>query len=129
MADPAINAGAGSGVAAVEVTVQSAATGQTYATQKVEVTGTTWGLSYQFPANLTDPSGAYTVTVTAEDKVGNRSAPLISTFELDITGPDVELSQLDQARFAIADTITLNGVISDTGASGLNEFADQLPAR
>ncbi len=119
VADPVIGSSAGSGVAAVEVTVQSAGDRPNLRGTKGGAPGYAPGTS---PINslqiLTDPSGAYTVTVTAEDKVGNRSAPLISTFELDITGPEVELSQLDQARLAIADTVTLNGVISDTGASG-----------
>ena len=117
--DPAIGSNPGSGVASVEVTLQSQETGQEYEVQLATVQAGGWNISYPLPTYLTDPSGSYTVTVTAEDAVGNRSASVVTTLSLDINGPEVELSQLDQARLLISDTLTISGIISDTGVAGV----------
>lgn len=81
-----------------------------------------WTINYAFPPGLTDPTGAYTISVRAADNVGNATLDdgATATLRLDATGPSATLSDADSARTVITETLTLNGVITETGLAGLD---------
>jgi hypothetical protein len=108
---------AGSGIKAGSLLVQlqqqaGAGVAQTY--QVATQTGNNWSLTYLLDAGLFDPTGAYTVTVTAADNVGNIATPVSGLLRLDTRGPTANLNALDANRSVITQTLTIGGVISDT---------------
>src|SRR5262249_48634061 len=84
--------------------------------------GNSWSLNYTFADALPDPTGTYTVSVRAADRVGNRSATTTTTLRVDNAGPTAALSTLDASRQVISDTITISGQVTDTGAAGVNKL-------
>ena len=56
------------------------------------ISGNSWTINYLLDPGLYDPTGSYTVTVQATDKVGNTSVPLERVIHLDATGPVAALS-------------------------------------
>jgi hypothetical protein len=120
--DPAIGAQPGSGVKTVEVRLR----GQDDTTfgngwQSATLKGNAWSITYAFPDGLVDPTGAYAVSVRATDNVGNPSADTASSgiLRVDGTGPRGTVRQNDARRSVISDTLTINGAVSDAGASGV----------
>jgi hypothetical protein len=90
--------------------------------QTVALSASTWTISYTFPTGLTDPTGVYTVSVRAADNVGNATLDdgATAVLRLDATGPEAALSEADSARQIITETLTLSGVITETGLAGLD---------
>jgi hypothetical protein len=99
----------------VKLTQQSGV-GVAQSEQQATLAGANWSLDYLLDASLADPTGAYTVTVAAEDIIGNRAAPVTRVLQLDATGPVATLSALDTARQVISRTIFLSGVVTDTNS-------------
>jgi Ca2+-binding RTX toxin-like protein len=117
--DPAIGALPGSGVdflRPVEVRINNRANSVAGVNwQLATVAGNNWQLLYEFPADIVDPTGVYTVSVRATDVVGNRSGDDARTavLRLDTSGPEASLSATDAARQVITSTVTLTGLITD----------------
>ena len=89
--------------------------------QPATINGGTWNIAYALYTNIGDPTGAYTIDVRATDRVGNRAvAAATATYQVDISGPEASLTFADATRDVISDTLTINGVITETGTSGLN---------
>lgn len=109
---------------AVEVHLQGQGAAVGNGWQKATLTGQTWALNYTLPTGLADPTGTYTVSVRAADKVDNQTADQAATgiLHLDVTGPAATLSTLDATRQIISDTLAISGVLTDTGAAGVNKL-------
>ncbi len=105
----------------VEVLLQGQETAQGNGWQRATQAGGTWTIDYAFADGLADPTGTYTVNVRAEDSVGNRTADntATATLRLDAAGPVAALSTGDASRAVISDMVTLSGVVTDTGTSGV----------
>ena len=97
----------------VQLTQQSGV-GVAQTLQPATLTGNTWNINYLLNDGLFDPTGAYTVTVSAADLIGNEAPPATTVVRLDTRGPSAALSPGDTARTVITQTLTLGGVISDT---------------
>ncbi len=104
--------------------------------QRARVDGNTWRIDYVFPADQVDPTpkGYFEVLMRSKDNVGNDMSggdPRLLDYNyisgngisVDTDGPDALLTKTDTARQAftgaISDTMTISGVISDTGGSGI----------
>ncbi len=126
VSDPNLATGeAGSGVDNVAVTVYDSANQMAgLGVQSAYLSGTTWMVSYPF-APTGAPTGAYTLTIAARDKVGNTSAPITRTLQLDTSAPQVSLNPSDVPTSTITSTVSLRGTITDTPASPLNFFGVQ----
>lgn len=74
-----------------------------------------WSAPYLLPADVADPTGAYTVELRASDAIGN-VAESQSSLVLDAAAPQVALSAEDSARAVITGTVELSGVISDVNS-------------
>ena len=109
---------------AVEVLLQGAGDAQGNGWQTATLNGNNWSLNYTFAPGVQEPTGSYTVSVRAVDFVGNRTANNAATgiLRLDTTGPAAALSTVDATRSVITDTITLSGVLTDTGAAGVDKL-------
>ena len=88
--------------------------------QTAALNGTNWRLKYWFPLNtinmqpLPDPTGAYTLTLRATDKVGNVYTSVAASPALfDNTPPDAALTSLDPMA-VITTPLTISGVMTDT---------------
>ncbi|MFN8489011.1 MAG: LamG-like jellyroll fold domain-containing protein [Caldilineaceae bacterium] len=126
--DPTSN-GVASGLPAngVEVLLQGQGDAQGNGWQPATLNGNQWTLNYVFAPGVQEPTGTYLVSVRAVDNVGNRMFNDIAfIWQLDATGPTAALSNVDATRTVITDTITLNGVMTDTGASGSVFGVDKL---
>ena len=90
--------------------------------QTATLNGTNWTMSYSLPSGLFDPTGTYTVGVRATDNVGNVSIDdaATATLSLDGTGPNASMSEADANREFITSTLTIGGLISDTGSAGVD---------
>jgi hypothetical protein len=123
--DPTSN-GVASGLRAnaVEVLLQGAGDALGNGWQTATLTGNTWSLNYTFAPGVQEPTGSYTVSVRATDFVGNRTADNAATgiLRLDTTGPAAALSTVDATRSVITSTITLSGVLTDTGTAGVDKL-------
>lgn len=93
-----------------------AANGVRLTQQATTLNGNTWTSTYLLDPSYTDPTGAYTVTITAEDNVGNRATPATTVVRLDATGPTASYNAADAMRTVITQTITIGGVVSDTNS-------------
>ena len=109
------------GVASVEGLITPNGDGWQAATRN----GNNWTLDYLLPATdadgnaLTDATGQYTLSLRATDSLGNQT-PAASTlqvpFRVDTQPPTADLRQPDPSTPAITQTLTLSGVITDTGS-------------
>ena len=117
LAGTATDAGSGlpAGAVLVQLTQQSGQ-GVAQTQQAATLSGNNWSLSYALDASLLDPTGSYTVTITAVDTVGNRATPANSIVRLDATGPLATLSVTDATRAVITQTLTIGGVVTDTNS-------------
>jgi hypothetical protein len=93
---------------------QQSNTGVAQTPQQAARSGNNWSIGYLLDPGLFDPTGAYTVTVGAEDLVGNRATPATAVLRLDVQGPNASLNSGDVARQVITQTVTIGGVVSDT---------------
>jgi hypothetical protein len=119
---------AGSGLASVEVLLDGGPDLPYGGWQAATVipTAQTWWLDYVFPVNVVDlrpvpsPSGKYTLTLRAMDKVGNVSTLTYPQVEMDNTPPLVSLTSLSPGTIIVS-PLTVSGVITDTSTvSGLS---------
>ncbi|HMN28078.1 MAG TPA: Ig-like domain-containing protein, partial [Caldilineaceae bacterium] len=96
--------------------------------QNASHNGNDWNIAYLFAPGLPDPTGAYTVSVRAVDTVGNRTAGNIATgiLRLDAPGPGAALSGADSTPQVISETLTIRGLITETGPSGQVAGLDKL---
>ena len=119
----------GSGLAAngVEVLVESSIVGSLPSSrQTAAITGNNWALAYGLN-NVADPTGVYTVTVTALDNVGNQTADVRGMLRLDGAAPLVSLSQTDATHLVISNTVTISGLVTDTATiPGSSAGIDQV---
>jgi hypothetical protein len=107
----------GSGVKPNSVLVDlQAVSGIRQTQQAATLSGNTWSLTYLLDASYSDPTGSYTVTVRAEDNIGNRAAPATTVVRLDAMGPTARLNAVDASRPVITQTLTIGGVVSDTNS-------------
>ena len=103
------------GIQAGSITVKLTQTSGVGVAHTMQIANAGWNLNYLLDPGLADPTGSYTVTVQAEDTVGNRAAPATALIRLDASGPLATLSDQDATRQIITQTLTIGGVISDTG--------------
>ncbi|MCL4863014.1 MAG: hypothetical protein KJZ93_26625, partial [Caldilineaceae bacterium] len=127
--DP-ISAGVASGLGAnaVEVLLQGQADAPGNGWQTATLSGNSWTLDYLFAEGLPDPTGTYTVSVRAVDNVGNRTPDnaATGTLRLDMSGPAAVLSVADAQRRVITNTLTLSGIVTDTGPIGRPAGVDKV---
>lgn len=95
---------------------QQSGIGALQSEQTATQSGNSWSINYLLEPGLFDPTGAYTVTVQAEDQLGNRSNPATGVVRLDTTGPVATLSSTDVARQVISQTVTISGLITDVNS-------------
>ena len=67
--------------------------------------GNNWSAIYPIQGHR--PSGRYTVTVTAEDKVGNRGTSTVGTIRIDAQPPKIDARNIVLPNF-ISNTLTIN---------------------
>ncbi|MFN8446941.1 MAG: LamG-like jellyroll fold domain-containing protein [Caldilineaceae bacterium] len=80
-----------------------------------------WRGDYLFAPGLLDPTGTYTVSLRAIDSAGNRTeVENAGTVRVDAFGPVAQLSAQDAARSVISNTITISGLVTDTGPAGVD---------
>jgi len=84
--------------------------------QSQQIASGEWDINYLLDASLYDPTGSYTITVRAEDNVGNPSNIATGVVRLDANGPVANLNPIDTARELITQTLTIGGVVSDTNS-------------
>jgi hypothetical protein len=90
--------------------------------QQATLTGPTgiqrWSVNYVFPGTVADPTGAFEVWMRATDKVGHawQDYSGSSSLRLDAAAPLASLSDADAARPVISDTLTINGLMTDTNS-------------
>ncbi|HNT76588.1 MAG TPA: hypothetical protein PKH77_16370, partial [Anaerolineae bacterium] len=110
--DPALPGGAaGSGVVSVHVALYDASGVTAGAGEQVAtVTGAAWAATYAFPAA---PTGAYTVSVTASDAVGNARTTAVGVLHLDGAAPTASLDKTNLPTNTITSTLTLRGLVSE----------------
>ena len=102
---------------------QQSGTGVAQHQQQGVLNGTSWSVNYLLNEGLYDPTGAYTITVQAQDNIGNRAPPATTVARLDVRGPEAALNQSDLARQVISQTVTIGGVVSDTDSIvGIDTF-------
>lgn len=107
----------GSGVKPNSVLVDlQAVSGIRQTQQAATLSSNTWSLTYLLDASYIDPTGSYTITVHAEDNIGNRATPATTVVRLDAMGPTARLNATDASRPVITQTITIGGVVSDTNS-------------
>jgi hypothetical protein len=96
--------------------------------QPATLDGSNWTIDYQLAAGSLDPTGTYTVTVRTVDRAGNQTPDNAATgiLRLDAAGPAAALSAADATRQVISNTLTLSGVLTDTGPSGHPAGVDKL---
>lgn len=82
--------------------VQQSNVGMPQSSQPVQLNGNNWSLTYLLNEGLYDPTGTYSVTVQAQDNIGNRATPATTVVRLDTRGPDATLNPNDVARQAIS---------------------------
>ncbi len=92
---------------------QQSGVGVAQTLQGAALNGSTWSINYLLDPGLYDPTGAYTVTVGAEDAVGNQAAPATAVVRLDAQGPSATLNDGDATRKVITQTLTIAGVVAD----------------
>ena len=95
---------------------QQSAVGVAQSTQPATLSGSNWSSNYLLNDGLYDPTGAYTVTVQAADRVGNRATPVTTVVRLDARGPEAVVNPAILARQVITPTLLINGVVSDTNS-------------
>ncbi|WP_244981472.1 adventurous gliding motility protein AgmC [Corallococcus exercitus] len=104
----------GSTINTPDVTVTGTSTGATSVT--LTYNGTDYGpipvdgagnWSYQLPVSL--PEGSITVTAVATDAAGNESTPDDTTFTVDLTAPEVEITTPADGTTVASNTVTVTG--------------------
>lgn len=108
---------AGSGVPSdgVWVTLQPAQSGPAGNTsQQAEVTGHIWSIDYALVGAM--PTGRYTVTITARDRVGNESIADLGVVQVDATAPAADLNTWTVPTTTLTATLPLTGVVSELPA-------------
>jgi len=110
--DPPLAGGdPGSGVANMAVTLYTAADQPAGdGTQSPVIQGDQWTLAYAF---VEPPTGLYTLTLVAQDKVGNTAAPVNLRLRLDAAAPQVRLDLSGVPTATISGTVTLPGVATE----------------
>ncbi|MBP8293278.1 MAG: hypothetical protein KAX65_10925, partial [Caldilineaceae bacterium] len=124
--DPNVGILPGSGVVSDSVEVRLVAhagddSAQGAGWQPATLSGATWTIDYLFADALVDPTGVYTVAVRAADHVGNRTADDAATGTLRLDGVAPRAALRDAARDIVTDTVTIGGVITDTGPAGVKQ--------
>ncbi|MFN8471196.1 MAG: LamG-like jellyroll fold domain-containing protein [Anaerolineae bacterium] len=122
VSDPASGTKPGSGVQSVGVRLQGTdnnALGAGW--QTASVSGNTWTITYALLAGVQDATGPYSVSVRAADKVGNQTSDTAAsgTLLVDSDGPEAAFNLADATRTTIKDTLTVTGVVTDTGGAGV----------
>jgi len=84
--------------------------------QSQQIASGEWDINYLLDASLYDPTSSYTITVRAEDNVGNPSNIATGVVRLDANGPVANLNPIDTAHELITQTLTIGGVVSDTNS-------------
>jgi uncharacterized repeat protein (TIGR01451 family) len=126
--DPSVGMPA-SGVGGVELHLMPNGSGWQAATVLTSTTPNPWALNYALPLfgtgkdGIADPTGIYTVTIRARDRVGNETAStdiVTRRIRVDNTPPIASLETLDGVT-TISRTIAIGGQVTDTGpvASGV----------
>jgi len=82
--------------------------------QTVVLSGTTWSLDYII--KVAQPTGRYTVRVTALDRVGNSTQFDRGPFQIDAVAPGGDVNAASLSSIAISSTQTLQGVASEAPA-------------
>ncbi|NJM08103.1 hypothetical protein HC891_20820 [Candidatus Gracilibacteria bacterium] len=82
--------------------------------QKATLQGTQWTASYTLPLSLADPTGTYTVVVTADDESGTSLGELVAgTVSLDASGPAAALSDADDNQLVFSKQASIGGSAQD----------------
>lgn len=129
--DPQAGSRPGSGVQSVEVLLQGERGVAGHSWQPATVDGETWTIDYLLPKYNNDkqairlPTGCYYLQARASDKAGNADKPpeyLETRFCLDNTPPLAALGYTGPSTTTITTTLTLTGVMTDTGGAGVGEL-------
>ena len=104
---------AGSGIPSdgVWVTLQPAQGGPAGKSQQAAIAGAAWSVNYALVGAM--PTGRYTVTVTAKDKVGNEGTTNLGAIQVDATAPGTSLNTWSVPTTTITSTLTLAGIASE----------------
>ncbi|NJM05068.1 hypothetical protein HC891_00790, partial [Candidatus Gracilibacteria bacterium] len=82
--------------------------------QAATFSNNSWALNYILSSNLSDPSGVYTATLSAEDRVGNLfENPVTARITIDAAAPELSLDPTLAQAELITTTLTLQGSASD----------------
>jgi hypothetical protein len=95
---------------------QHSGIGATQTQQVAALTSANWSINYTLDPGLFDPTGAYTVTVRAEDTLDNQAVPAVAILRLDAAGSLASLNQGDASRMVISDTVTISGLVTDVNS-------------
>jgi hypothetical protein len=89
--------------------------------QKASLEGITWTVVYTLPLSLPDPTGTYTVVVTADDENGSSIGEIIAgPVSLDSSGPEATLGDADKNQPAFSNQPQIGGNATDgAGVSAL----------
>ncbi|MCB0162150.1 MAG: hypothetical protein KDD83_28630, partial [Caldilineaceae bacterium] len=120
--DPVAGVYPGSGVEQVDVLLQGAGDVDGLGWQPATLAPGLWSLDYALPevigARASEPTGAYTVTVRATDRVSNTTAApdyVTVRVQLDVSGPEVSLSHPLSVTQLITTDRLVAGTVSDAG--------------
>ncbi len=120
VSDPAAGSHPGSGVSAVEVLLQGSQNVSGNGWQEATLNGGTWSIAYILPdhigAGLNDE---FTVALRATDVANNTTAQanyVTKTILVDAGPPQPTLITLDASTSLVTQTLTLNGMVTDTVA-------------
>lgn len=111
-----VDAGVGVYTSTVTVSLSDSAGNPVNNAQSAAVSGSTWSVDYSITGLA--PSGLYTVTVTAEDKLGNSASTPVGTFYLDERAPQVAAETWAQPTSGITNTTTFSGLVSEQAPGG-----------
>ncbi|MBC8450428.1 MAG: hypothetical protein H8D78_22055, partial [Chloroflexi bacterium] len=79
--------------------------------QMATVADNTWSVDYALLGAM--PTGRYTVTVQAKDKVGNEGTTNLGSIQVDATGSGAELDARSVPTTTISSRISINGLVSE----------------
>ena len=119
MIDPVVGVEAGSGVYTDNVSVMLVDENGEFLGGKPQFAtadGATWSINYGVIGERA--SGIYSVTVMAEDLVGNTASTVVGTVLLDERAPAIDVQVDTLPEFVITDTLTLTGTTTEIPSWG-----------
>jgi hypothetical protein len=125
--DPPVGSHSGSGVKSIDILLKGGLGVAGHNWQPAILQGNNWTVNYSLPRynnesqGIIKPTGCYTLWGRGTDKVGNSDNPsqyFETSFCLDNTPPASSLNYTGPSTTTITATVTLNGIVEDTGSNG-----------